>query len=156
MIHNNIPILLEQKNITFKIHRHQPVLTMEDVENNLGFAKEGLLKTLVFTYGLDEWVFVVLEGKKKLDYRTLANVLSVARDKIKSASPEQIEEKFGFQVGGISPISIVPVNRVFFDKSLEQFEKVYCGAGSNDQTLEIKYQDLLVVSGGKEVAISKV
>jgi len=138
--------ILKENQLPFIIHKHKQVLTMQDVENNLQFSTDKLLKTLVFIIPDSFWILAVVRGQDRVDYRKLAGVFGRNRRYLKRPTAEEVEEKLGFQIGGISPIPTDSQIQVVFDKSIMDMDIVYCGVGRNDRSLEIRLHHLLRVS----------
>lgn len=146
--------LLQEAGIKFHVHAHNPVLTIQDVEESLPFSKEKLLKTLVFRTRDGNWILVVLRGQDKLDYSKLAKALNVKRKELVMPLPEEIEVEMGYEVGGICPIPPNENSKVVFDIKIEKMGVVYCGIGRSDRSLEIQVQDLILISNASLHSIS--
>jgi len=115
---------------------------MSDVEQNLPFPIEKLLKTLVFRTRDSKWIYAVVKGRDKVDYKQLSSTLGISRGEISRPSSQEVESFLSLQIGGICPIPIHEDIIVIFDASLVDLGIVYCGVGSNDRSLEIKVDDL--------------
>lgn len=146
MIYDEIIRILREKGVTFKIHEHEPVMTMQDVKEKLPFPIEKLLKTLVFKIRNSFWILAVVRGQDKVNYRKLAKAFGVKRDVLVRPSVDEMRLELDFQIGGICPIPINDSIKAVFDKSMLDMNVVYCGVGRNDRSLEIRLQDLLQVS----------
>lgn len=157
MIYDKVLIILKESGVKYKIHKHEPVYTIKDVEEKLSFPKDKLLKTLVFKIRDSFWVLAVIEGEDRVDYRKLAKVFSANRSILEMTSPDEVEMKLGFQIGGICPIPVRDDVTVVFDQKVVDrvgLDVIYCGVGRNDRSLEINFQDLLKVSNGEVSDIS--
>ncbi len=148
MIYDSLIKILTESGFYFKIHSHEPVLTMQDVEQKLPFPVDKLLKTLVFRIKNSFWVYVIVKGQDRVDYKKLATVFGVNRNMVIRPSPDEVEGELGLQIGGICPIPVGEnISVVFDNNTIENTDDtVYCGIGRNDKTLEMKIQDLLTVS----------
>jgi Cys-tRNA(Pro) deacylase len=145
---NEIVKILEQNNIKYKIHSHEDILNVYDAEKKLDYDCSKGFKTLAFVVG-KKYVFVVLNGRAKLNYKKLADILDIKRNELQMADINELESKFGYTVGGISPIPVSDEISVIFDSQILDFAKVYCGMGESNKSLEIESQDLINVSKGK-------
>lgn len=159
MIYDKVLKILEENGVKYKIHQHESVYSIKDVEEKLSFPKSKLLKTLVFKIRGAFWILAVIAGEDRVDYRKLAKVFGVNRSMVEIASPEEIESKLGFQIGGICPIRFkedVDTTVIFDQKVVDKIglDVIYCGVGRNDRTLEINFRDLLKVSNGEVSDIS--
>lgn len=149
MVYEMITKILKEKGVTFTIHEHKSVMTMQDVEGKLPFPKEKLLKTLVFKIRNSFWILVVVRGRDKVNYRELARAFGVNRSALLRPSAEEIKSELSFQIGGICPIPVNDNIKVVFDDSILDMDVVYCGVGRNDRSLEIRFQDLLQISNAQ-------
>lgn len=136
--------VLSANNVDFTIHEHEEVITLSDVVAKLSFDKTRLIKTLVFKAG-KIWVLVALRGEDQLDYKSLSTLLGVRRSELLKPSAEEISQELGFQVGGIPPVSLKKNVQMIFDSNVLSIEKMYCGIGMSDQTLEVDTQQLVNV-----------
>ncbi len=149
MVYDEVIRILREKGATFRIHEHEPVITMLDVEKKLPFPRERLLKTLVFRIRNSFWILAVIKGLDKVEYRKLATAFGVDRDDLVKPSTEEMKSELGFQMGGICPIPTRDSIKAIFDENVLNMDVVYCGVGRNDRSLEIGLQDLLRVSKAK-------
>ena len=149
MTYDEVLKLLNGNGILFKIYEHESVMTMKDVETNLPFPIENLLKTLVFKIKNSYWVLAVVKGRDKIDYRSLADALKINLKDLTMPKVDEIESQLGFQIGGICPIPTQDGIKVIFDKKILDIKNVYCGVGRNDRSLEIELKDLLKVSNAE-------
>jgi len=146
MTYDKIIGLLSKKGIHFKIHEHEVIRTITDVDEKLPFPKEKLLKTVVFKMKNSFWILAAVKGEDRVDYRKLASFFGVKRNDLACPSPEEVESSLGFEIGGVGPIPLNNSTKAVFDSSLLGLDIVYCGSGRNDRTLEVKLDDLLQAS----------
>lgn len=139
----------------YEILEHAPVVTIADVINVLGLARERLLKTLVFRRKTGLWVLAVLHGDDRLDYSKLAAAVGVSRRNLYQPTGAEVEAGLGFDVGGISPIPAADEVLVVFDAGLVGKGIVYCGLGRRDRTLKIDSNDLVMVTGAQVRPLSR-
>jgi prolyl-tRNA editing enzyme YbaK/EbsC (Cys-tRNA(Pro) deacylase) len=100
----------------------------------------------------DRLVLVVLHGRDKIDYKKTCDFLGVKRKDFNVASMELLE-KFGYTPGGISPIPVTENAEVIIDSKILEYEKILCGSGDGEKTIEISSNDLLSITGA---AIQKI
>lgn len=155
MVYNEIIRVLREKGVSFTVHEHGPVMTMQDVEEKLPFPKEKLLKTLVFKIRNSFWILAVIKGQDKVDYRKLASAFGVNRESLVRPSAEEVQSQLGFQIGGICPIPMNDSIKAVINNDILDMDVVYCGIGRNDRSLEIKLQDLLYVSNARVYSIAQ-
>ncbi|MBW4565590.1 MAG: YbaK/EbsC family protein [Mojavia pulchra JT2-VF2] len=153
MVYDKIIKLLTENGIDFKIHTHEVIKTITDVEEKLPFPKNRLLKTVVFKIRNSSWILAAVKGEDRVDYRKLASSLEVHRSDLICPSPEEIKSILDFEIGGVSPIPTSDDTKAVFDSALLSMNFVYCGSGRNDRTLEIGVEELLQLSKAKVISI---
>ncbi len=149
MIHEEVIDLLRKNGISFQVHEHPPVVSIEEATVRAPHLLEGLLKTVVFKVKDAFWVLAAVRCHDRIDYRKLADALEINRKQLRSLSPEEVEQALGFEIGGVGPIPVNDKVRVIFDSHLETATMVRFGSGSNTRTIELDFKDLLRVSRGK-------
>ena len=135
--------LLKNKNVDFKILKHEPVYTSEQAakvrdEPLKSGAKSLLLKTD------EEFMLAVIPGSKRLDSYKLKKIVSVKR--LRFASSEEVEQIMGCMIGACYPIGDIIGIKTVVDKSLLENEFISFNPGVHDQTIKIKSSDLKKVA----------
>ena len=103
MAYHTIMNMLEQSGLAHTLHTHTEVRTIDDAERLVPHLTRNLLKTIVFEIKDRGWVLAVVTGHDRIDYKLLARACETNRKQIRSVAPETVEEKLGFEVGGIGP-----------------------------------------------------
>lgn len=147
MSYEKIIETLHRHDVSFTMHEHPPLQTVADMAAVLPFPREYFLKTLAFKIKGSFWVLAALRGQDQVDFRKIAAVFGISRSHILRPTPEEVLDKLGMDQGGVCPIATSEGVRVVFDPALMGMERVYCGGGRSDRTLEIGLDDLLRVSG---------
>lgn len=155
-VYDQIMALLQSNAVPFELHEHEPVRTVAEVEENLPFLLDKMLKTVAFRVKDGRIILAGLRGHDRIDYRQLAAFCGVNRRAVASMSPEAVEAELGFEVGGVGPFSLRPEVIVLLDAQLAAMGTVYCGSGRNTATLAIDFADLLRVCGGEMVSLARV
>jgi Cys-tRNA(Pro)/Cys-tRNA(Cys) deacylase len=146
---------LAASGVDYRIHEHAPSVTVVHAETYLDFPVEQLLKTIAFRIKQGDWVLAALCGHSQVDYKKLAAVCGVSRDKLMRLNPEAVEQELGFEIGGVSPLARQPNLRVIIDSGALQYEQLFCGTGRKDRTLEIGPGDLVKLAGATVAALVK-
>lgn len=149
MAYQKIFELLRQHHITFTLHEHEAVRTIDDARKKAPYLVDRLIKTIVFTAKHGDWILAGVPCTERIDYRKLAAVLEINRRQLRSVSPGDVERELGFEVGGVGPFPVQDNVRVILDGSLGEYEVVCCGSGKNTRTLELTFHDLLRVTNGQ-------
>ena len=142
---DNIKNILKQRNIKFKIYKHSDIPTVKDAKEKVDFDIDKCYKTIAFKYD-EKFIFVSLRAEDSIDYTKLCTKLNIKRKNLKKADSKELEELFGYESGGIAPISVSNRIAVIFDNKIQNENMVYCGSGRKDMTIEINGNDLIRLS----------
>jgi Cys-tRNA(Pro)/Cys-tRNA(Cys) deacylase len=142
--------IVERSDVPFILHKHAPVRTMEDAEQNLSFDVARIVKTVAFRIRNGLLVLAALRGTSRVDYPRLAALVGVNRRDLFPLSPEEVREHLGVEPGSVSPLlSMEEVAILVDDDVLTIMPTIYCGIGRPDLTLEIAAADLVRMTGGR-------
>ena len=154
--YDKIISMLDSSNVVYKLHKHEPVRTVAEVEAKLPFLLNKMLKTVAFRLKDGRFILAGLRGHDRIDYRKLAAHFGVNRRAVASMAPQAVEAELGFEVGGVGPFSLQPNVIVLLDEQLGELDTIYCGSGKNNVTLAVTFPDLLRVSGGQVVDLARL
>ena len=149
MAYEEILSFLKKKGVSFKIHEHEPVVTIKEAEIIAPTLIDGLLKTVAFRIKDSFWVLAAVKCRDRIDYRKLAIALGVNRRDLRSLSPEEVLRDLGYEVGGVGPVPPRDDVLTVFDEGLRNTKIVYFGSGKNTLTLEVEFDKLLIATEGK-------
>jgi Cys-tRNA(Pro)/Cys-tRNA(Cys) deacylase len=155
MLYEKIVALLTENGVAFDILHHEVIRTAVDAERAVPGLVDHLVKTVAFQVKEGAYVLAGVPARARIDYKLLADLLGVNRRLLRSLSPEQVEAELGFEVGGVGPFPVVDKMHIYFDTALADAGLIYCGSGRNTRTVAMQFADLLAVSGGELVAITK-
>lgn len=123
-----------------------PMPTVPLAASAVGASVEQIVKTLVFTTAPGKPVIAIANGTRRVDRQLLA--VAAGEESLKLASPSFVQDTTGFPAGGVSPVGIrtsgVPV---VVDPAVLEQERVFAGAGTEDDLLEMSTADLVRVTG---------
>jgi Cys-tRNA(Pro)/Cys-tRNA(Cys) deacylase len=155
-MHEQLIEALNAQNIPYMLHPHQALVTYQDAKENLPFPAEQMLKTLVLKKKAGGWLLVAARGQDKFDFGKIARAAGVGRDSLIQPGAAEVEAELGFQVGGVCPVALRDDVEIILDETAAAtLERIYCGSGRNDVTLEINLSDLRRLSPMKLAAVIK-
>jgi len=156
MVFTYIQSLLEKGGLPYTLHKHLPVITVEDAKVKVPHLTNNLIKTIVFHIKDSHWILAGVNGSDRIDYKQLGDVCGVNRKLLRSVSPEDVETALGFEIGGVGPFPVNDNVKVILDEGLMKLGMVFCGSGKNTITVEMNVYDLIKVTGAEVGAISKI
>ena len=142
---NYIQSLLKENEIEFKVHVHDEIPTVESAKEKVEFDIDKCYKTIAFKYD-EKYIFVSLKAEDNIDYTKLCSILNIKRKRLKKADSKELEDSFGYESGGIAPISVSNQIAVIFDEKIRNEDIVFCGSGRRDTTIEIAGKYLIELS----------
>lgn len=84
-------------------------------------------------------MLAVLPGDRRADSRRHKELLGTKG--LRFASPEEVEEQMGCQIGSCYPLGVLAGLRTLVDKSLSQNESIFFNPGRHDISIKMKYAD---------------
>ena len=103
--------------------------TTEAAAEAAGCGLEQIVKSLLFALdGGERYALVMVPGDRRADRAKIAAELGVG--KAKPASPQEVLDVTGFDVGGVAPFPPGRVEASLLDRTLVTHEVVWVGAGS--------------------------
>jgi Ala-tRNA(Pro) deacylase len=108
-----------------------------------GMSMESGAKSLLLKTEKD-FVLVILPGNKRLDSKLLKSYLSVKN--IRFATPEEVENVMGCQIGACYPFGNLIGIRTLMDKSMTDCKEIFFNPGVHNKSIKMKlidYQELV-------------
>lgn len=122
-----------------------PMPTVPLAAAAVGCSVAQIIKTVVFVTPDLRPVIAIANGTRRIDRGLLAAAAGV--DTLKLASAEFVMSTTGYPAGGVSPIGIRDKHApVFVDEAVLDQERVFGGAGTEDDLVELATQDLIGVT----------
>ena len=113
--------------------------TANDAATALGCNVGAIVKSLLFKLG-DKFCLCLVSGDKRCSLNKLKKKLS--EKDVSMASPEEVKQITGYTIGGVSPIGHLVNTKVYMDKHLERFSKVFAAAGHPNAVFGITFLEL--------------
>ncbi|MCS6784652.1 MAG: YbaK/EbsC family protein [Candidatus Caldarchaeum sp.] len=95
---------------------------------------------------------VVLAGDKRIDLKKFSRVVG---EPVRLASPDEVLESTGFNVGCVPPFGHLRKLKTFIDVSLLRNDVVYASGGTDSSLLKISVTELLRILGSDVVDVTK-
>ncbi len=123
----------------------KPVKTVEQAVKATGSRPRQIIKSLLFISEKEGPILVIVDGESKVDLNKLAKIFG----KVRLATPEEVKQITGFEVGAVPPVG-VKVKTIVDPKVLEN--KFVIGGGGRIDRLSklnpekiVEYQKAIIV-----------
>ncbi|MDO8646862.1 MAG: YbaK/EbsC family protein [Candidatus Diapherotrites archaeon] len=116
------------------------VHTVQQAANFMKVPVGEIAKSILFILDNNEPVLAIVSGDKKVSARKLQKIFNSKTSRM--ATPKEVEEITGYEVGAVPPISVYGVQTVI-DKTLASKPQIICGGGSEQHLLCISSEELL-------------
>jgi len=132
---------LKQTGIWHKFINKPETVHTSDAAKAAGVELRRLTKNLISQTDRGENVVLIVPGDRKVDLKAATKALSVRN--ISLVPFDRAEKVSGYSPGGTPSVGHKTKMRVVVDRSLLQYDTVYCGGGSRDRLLELKTEDII-------------
>ena len=117
----------------------QTARTANDAATALGCNVGAIVKSLLFKIG-DKFCLCLVSGDKRCSLNKLKKKLD--EKDVSMANPEEVKKVTGYTIGGVSPIGHLVKIKIYMDKNLERFSKVFAAAGHPNAIFGISFFEL--------------
>ncbi|MBO9128962.1 YbaK/EbsC family protein [Bacillus sp. 165] len=122
--------------------------TVEEAARALGIEGAQIAKTILFKSNKRFGLFVTA-GDVRVNSKKVKRLLGGGKPKL--ATPEEVKDITGFQIGGVCPFALHTDVPVFLDESLKRFAVVYTAAGTAQSVLPITFEKLRGITRGEVI-----
>ena len=116
----------------------------------LGIEVGAIANSLIISSG-GEPVLIMASGAHRVDTAHVAELIGV--DSLDRASKELVREATGQVIGGVAPCGHPGPIPTYVDVSLKDYPVLWAGAGTPNSMVPLTYEQLLTVTGGKEITV---
>ncbi|WP_409305837.1 YbaK/EbsC family protein [Peribacillus sp. SCS-155] len=119
--------------------------TVEEAAKALGVQGAQIAKSILFKSG-DSYGLFVTAGDIRINQKKVKQLLGSGKPKL--ASPDEVEEITGYQVGGVCPFALNKDVPIYLDQSMKRFDIVFTAAGTSHSALPITFDKLQEITKG--------
>ena len=106
-----------------------------------------IAKSIVFFESIQKkLVQIFVSGPNRVNLKSFENQTNLT---IEKADADYVRESTGFAIGGVAPLGHKNNPLFFFDNTLDDFDEVWCAAGTPSSLFKLKTKDLLKVTEAK-------
>src|SRR3989344_2192734 len=136
--------IFNELNIIPTYLEHQPVITSQDAAQTRGFALKQGIKAILFTNEQD-WVIVDVPADKKVDQKAVAAQLGWPKSKIRMATPEEVLQKTGCEIGAVPPFGHKELIPLLVDRQVYDNLESAFNIGLRTHSVKIKTKLMRIV-----------
>ena len=144
---------LEETGIWHRFIEKKETIHTADAAKAAGLELHRVTKNLVSKTDEGEPVLLIIPGDRRVKLKAAAKALGARR--VSLVSFEEAEKISGYPPGGTPSIGHKIRMRTVIDKSLLQYETIYCGGGSRKRLLELRTEDVIKLNNAIVAEISK-
>ena len=149
--------LVKKARVSFIVHEYQheagaDSYGLEAVEK-LGLNSARVFKTLIVKLDGKQLAVGIVPVAGQLDLKAIAKACKAK--KAVMAEQAEAEKSTGYVLGGISPLGQKKRLPTVLDASANDFDTIHISAGRRGLEMELAPEDLLRLTGGKLVPVSK-
>jgi Cys-tRNA(Pro) deacylase len=109
--------------------------------SELNLDEHRLVKTLVMENENGHPFLILMHGDNKVSTKALARALGVKT--VSPCDPKVAQKHTGYFVGGTSPFGTKKPLKIYIEKTIVDFKKIYINAGKRGLLVEISPDDLM-------------
>jgi len=135
---------LSKQGIWHRFIKKPETIHTADASKVTGIELKRITKNLVSVTDGKEYVLIIVPGNRKVDMKRVASILGV--NKVSLVPFNEAEKISGYPPGGTPSLGHKRKFKVILDKSLTEFDTIFCGGGSRDKLLELKTRDVIRIN----------
>ena len=148
----SLEAFLEKNKIWHRFVEKKETVHTADASQATGIDLHRITKNLISVTDSGEHVVLIVPGDRRVNLKEAARALMVKNVRL---MPFDLSEPIsGYQPGGTPSLGFKTKMRVVVDKELEDNKTFYCGGGSRDRLLEVKFSDVVTFNNAVVAAIS--
>lgn len=124
--------------------------TAASAAERLGVDVGAIANSLIFSAGGDP-VLIMTSGAHRVDTDVVADLIGV--DSLDRADKDLVRSATGQVIGGVAPIGHPAPIPTYIDTALREFPELWVAAGTPHSMMPLTYDQLVALTGGKEIAV---
>lgn len=149
--HARVQAVFDQAGILAEVRRlPESTHTAAAAAEALGCEIGAIANSLVFMAD-DRPILVMASGAAKVDTDLLAREIGVSL--VRRANADEVRAATGFPIGGVAPVGHSEPLPTWVDTDLRAYPEIWAAGGTPDSIVGLTYDDLVAVTGGKQVAV---
>ena len=153
MASTDLTRVLDEGGVSYELLPHAHTERAAEEAEALGLAPEDVAKTLVLTTP-EGHVRAVLPASQRIDLRKVREILGVGKKKVHLSSEEDLARDYPeFDLGAVPPLGGGSRDPVLVDRRVAERDSVVLEAGSHDESIRLRTEDLVRLTEAQVVDI---
>lgn len=142
-------IALREMGINHREFVHDgPITSIEQAAAERNQEVSQVVRSILFRLREDEYALALIAGPRQISWKALRRHFGLSR--LTMASPEEVLQKTGYEIGAVSPFGLpMPIRKVL-DKNVLAQTAVSLGSGVRGTAILMTTKDLLAALGPVE------
>lgn len=137
---------LRQKKIPHEIYVHDgPIHSIEQAAAERNQDVSQVVRSILFRLNEGEFAMVLVAGKNQISWKALRQHFGMSR--LTMASPEEVFEVTGYQIGTVSPFGLKTPIPILADQNVFSQMAVSLGSGKSGMAIMMLTKDLKAALG---------
>lgn len=149
-VFEQIIALLDEGGVEYSHVQHDKAITSMDTVKATGFDIRHGAKSILFKTK-DGFKLVIVRGDNRADFKKLR--IAFGTNKIRMASPEEVLEVMGVEVGACYPFGHIPGVEMIVDATLDEIERVHFSPGTHYDHINMLFSDYKKIVNPKLVDV---
>ena len=128
-----------------------PVNSLEQAAAERNQPVDQVVRSILFRLSEGEYAMGLIGGPRQISWKTLRQHFGQSR--LTMASPEEVEQITGFQIGAVSPFGLPTPLPILVDKNLLDQPSVSIGSGVRGTAVMITIKKLMQALGAVETGL---
>ena len=143
-------ITLTKMNIPHHLFVHQgPVHSIEQAAAERNQEVSQVVRSILFRLNQGEYAMVLIAGKQQISWKALRQHFGMSR--LTMASPDEVFEVTGYQIGTVSPFGLKTPVPILADQNVFSQTAVSLGSGKSGVAIMMLTKDLKISLGEIEI-----
>ena len=137
-VFDQILALLDSKNVVYETVKHDKAITSMDTVKATGFDIQHGAKSILFKTK-SGFKLVIVRGDNRADFKKLRQHYQT--NKIRMATPEEVLEVMGVEVGACYPFGSIAGVDMIVDQTLAEVERIHFSPGTHFDHINMTFAD---------------
>ena len=138
---------IEKMNSKIKLIKfEESTKTAQDAANALNTSVDQIGKSVVFKTDKKNFLLIIASGAGRVNESLIEKEIN---EKVVKTTPQEIRGYVGYPIGGIPPFAHDNPMKIFFDKKLLKFDKIFCAGGTPNIVFETTPEEILKITSAK-------